>query len=283
MIYFPILAALALAGGTIFEREMLKKKSMDIKKFHVLEFFGIVVAMLPILYFFWKIDSQAFELKNIIIFCIIIVISLIANIFTFYSMKGEKVNNLEPAKMLEPLFTILLAIIFSMFFKGVYKSNTKMIIPTIIAGAALILSHVKKEHLNFNKYFLAAIVGSFFFALELVISNLILEFYSPVTFYFIRCFAIMILSWIILRPKLNRADGKLKWNILFVGAIWVVYRVAAYYGYLKIGIISTTLILMLGAIFTYILAKIVLKEKISTRNIIASAVILACVIYANFF
>ena len=71
--------------------------------------------------------------------------------------------------------------------------------------------------------------------------------------------------------------------MLAAGIIWVVYRVAAYYGYLKIGIISTTLILMLGAIFTYILAKIVLKEKISTRNIIASAMILACVIYANFF
>lgn len=283
MIYFPILAAIALAGGTIFEREMLKKRSMDIKKFHVLEFFGIVIAMFPVLYFFWKIDSQALELKNIIIFCIVIVISLIANIFTFYSMKGEKVNNLEPAKMLEPLFTILLAIVFSMFFEGVYESNTKMIIPALIAGAVLILSHVKKEHLNLNKYFLAAIVGSFFFALELVISNLILEFYSPVTFYFIRCSAIMLLSFIIFRPTLTKADGKLKWKMLAAGIIWVVYRVAAYYGYLKIGIISTTLILMLGAIFTYILAKIVLKEKISTRNIIASAMILACVIYANFF
>lgn len=283
MIYFPILAAIALAGGTIFEKEMLKKKSMDIKRYHTLEFLGIIIAMLPIIYFFWKIDAQAFELKNILIFAIVIVMSLLANIFTFYSMKGEKVNNLEPAKMLEPLFTILLAIVFSMFFDGVYESNTKMIVPSLIAGATLILTHVRKEHLNLNKYFLAAIIGSFFFALELVISNLILEFYSPVTFYFIRCFVILILSAIIFKPNLKKVDTKLKWNILFVGAIWVVYRVAAYYGYLKIGIISTTLILMLGAIFTYILAKIVLKEKISTRNIIASAMILACVIYANFF
>jgi drug/metabolite transporter (DMT)-like permease len=70
--------------------------------------------------------------------------------------------------------------------------------------------------------------------------------------------------------------------MLLVGIIWVVYRVATYYGYLKIGVISTTLILMLGTIFIYIFAKIFLKEKISTRNIIASAVILACIAYAIF-
>lgn len=282
MIYFPILAAVALAGGTIFERELLKKKSMDIKRYHTLEFLGIVIAMLPIIYFFWKFDAQALELKNILIFVLVIVLSLLANIFTFYSMKGEKVNNLEPAKMLEPLFTILLAIIFSLLFDGVYSSNTNMIIPALIAGLALILSHVKKEHLNFNKYFLAAIVGSLFFALELVVTNLILEYYSPVTFYFIRCLAIVILSMIIFRPNLTKVNTKLKWNILIVGVIWVVYRVAAYYGYTHIGIISTTLILMLGAIFTYILAKLILKERISTRNIIASAIILACIAYANF-
>ena len=40
-------------------------------------------------------------------------------------MKGDKVSNLEPAKMLEPLFTILLAIIFSLFFQGIYESNIK--------------------------------------------------------------------------------------------------------------------------------------------------------------
>ena len=67
-----------------------------------------------------------------------------------------------------------------------------------------------------------------------------------------------------------------------VGVIWVVYRVVAYYGYIKIGVVSTTLILMLGAVLTYVFAKIFLKEKISTRNIIASVIILACILYASF-
>jgi hypothetical protein len=63
MIYLPILGAIALAGGTVFEREMLKKKGMNIKKYQTLEFLGIVLVMLPFLYFFWKAESQALELK----------------------------------------------------------------------------------------------------------------------------------------------------------------------------------------------------------------------------
>jgi drug/metabolite transporter (DMT)-like permease len=282
MIYLPILASIALAGGTIFERTMLKKKSMDVGKYHTIEFLGIVIIMLPILYFFWKLDPQALELKNILIFVGVVILSIIANIFTFYSMKGEKISNLEPAKMLEPLFTILLALLFNLFFRGIYESNPKMIIPAVIAGLALILTHVKKEHLSFNKYFLAAIAGSFFFALELIVSNLILDFYSPVTFYFLRCLAIVIISIILFRPNLSKIEGKLKIKMLLIGAVWVFYRVATYYGYVKIGIISTTLILMLSVLFVYLFAKIFLKEKISTRNIIASIIILACILYANF-
>jgi drug/metabolite transporter (DMT)-like permease len=280
MIYFPILGAIALAGGTIFEREMLKKKGMDIKKYQTLEFLGIVIVMIPLIYFFWKLNSQALELKNILIFVGVVISAIIANLFTFYSMKGEKINNLEPAKMLEPLFTILLAILFSFFFQGIYEKNTKIIIPALIAGLALILSHVKREHLKFNKYFLAAIVGSFFFALELIISRLILDLYSPVTFYFLRCSAILLISFIIFRPKLSNLGTKLKLKMLLIGAIWVIYRVAIYYGYLKIGVISTTLIFMLAPIFIYTFAKIFLREKINARNIIASIIILACVLYA---
>jgi drug/metabolite transporter (DMT)-like permease len=282
MIYFPILAAIALAGGTVFEREILKRKSISIEKYLVLGALVMIVLMTPLLYFFWKIDPQALELKNIFIFILVIVSSILAHMFTFYSVKGEKINNLEPAKMLEPLFTILLALLFSVLIEGIYESNTKIILPSLIAGITLILSHVEKEHLNINKYFLAAIIGSLFFAVEVVLSMLILNFYSPITFHIIRCIGIFIFGMVIFRPKLSNVNPKIKIHLIILGVIWVVYRIITYYGYIKIGIISTTLILMLGPIFIYTFAKIFLKEKINKRNIISSVIILACVAYAMF-
>ena len=76
MIYFPILGAIALAGGTIFEREILKRKGVSVKKYQTLEFLGICIIMLPIIYFFWEFNSQALELKNILIFIGVIIISI---------------------------------------------------------------------------------------------------------------------------------------------------------------------------------------------------------------
>ena len=59
-----------------------------------------------------------------------------------------------------------------------------------------------------------------------------------------------------------------------------MYRIIVYYGYLTLGFIFTTLMIMLGPIFVYTFARIFLKEKLTWRNIIASAIIIACVLYA---
>jgi len=282
MYYIPFLGALALGAGTILEKIVLRKRKVNIKLYQTAGFLGIVLVMLPFIYFFWKLTPEALEMKNIFIFSLVILFSLVANMFTFYSMKWEKISNIEPAKMLEPLFVILLVIFFS-FLVGetIFERNTKIIIPAVIAGVALIFSHIKKHHLKFNKYFIAAIIGSFFFALELVISRLILNFYSPITFYFLRCSLIFLISIIIFRPKFEKLNSKVKWEILATGIIWFIYRIIIYYGYLNIGVIFTTLMLMLGPLFIYLFAWKFLKEKVSWRNIVAAFVIVGCVLYAT--
>jgi len=278
MIYLPILGAIALASGTILERIILRKKKIGIKLYQTSSFFAIVLAMLPFIYFFWRMESPAFGLKNILIFSLVILFSLIANLFIFYSMKWEKISKLEPARILEPLFIILLAIIFS-YFISIYDRNLKIIIPAIIAGSALIFSHIKKHHLHFNKYFLAAIAGSFFFALELVTSRLILDFYSPITFYFLRCSSIFLISLVVFRPRFSDLNTKVRWQIMVTGVIWVIYRIVIYYGYTHLGVISTTLMVMLGPVFVYLFAWKFLKEKLSWKNIVAALIIVACVVY----
>ncbi len=281
MIEIPFLGALALSIGTILERKVLKNKKIGIKLYQTASFFAIVLATLPFIYFFWKMDSGAFELTNILVFAGVIISAIAANLLVFYSLRWEKVTNLEPARILEPLFVILLAIIFSFFIEGFSERDLNLIIPALIAAIALIFPHVKRNRLEFNKYFLAAIAGSFLFALELVLSRLILDFYSPITFYFLRCLSIFLLSLIFFRPSLKSLDNKSSLLIFITGAIWVVYRVAIYFGYLRYGIIFTTLVIMLGPIFIYILANRFLKEKLNWKNILSSVIIIACVIYAT--
>jgi len=282
MIYIPIIGALALASGTILEKIVLRKRKVSIKLYQTAGFLAIVLAMLPFIYFFWKMTPQAFELRNIFIFSLVILFSIMANLFAFYSLKWEKVTNIEPARILEPLFIILLAILFSFFFATLYTRNYNVIIPALIAGLALVFSHIKKNHLKFNKYFIAAIIGSFFFALELVITRLILDYYSPISFYFLRCSAVFLISLILFRPKFSNLNKKVRFEILAIGVVWFIYRIIVYYGYLNYGVIFTTLIIMLGPIFIYIFAYKFLKEKINWKNIVAALVIIGCVVYAMF-
>jgi len=284
MIYIPVLGALASASGTILEKTVLKKRKINVGLYQTAIFLAMVIFMLPFLYFFWKLDPVAFELKNLLILALVILLSVAANLLTYFSMKWEKINNLEPAKVLEPLFVVFLAVLFSFLIsEELFERNLKIIIPAFIAGAALIFSHVKKHHLNFNKYVLAAIFGSLLFALELVTSRLILDYYSPLLFYLIRCFGIFLITFLIFRPKLTSLNKRVNLEIFITGALWVFFRIFVYYGYTHLGVIFTTLLMMLSPIFVYFFAHKFLKEKLEWRNIIASIIIVACVVYATVF
>lgn len=280
MVQIPIFGALALASGTILEKIILRRKNLDIRLYQVLSFLAIITVMLPFIWLFWHVDPRALELKNVVIFGIVILFSIIANLLTFYSMKWEKVTKLEPARIMEPLFVVLLAILFSFFVEGMYDRNASIIIPALLSSLALIFSHVKKHHLDFNKYFMAAIFGSLFFAMELVTSRLILGYYSSLTFYFIRCISIFIISLAVFHPKIKGLDKKVKWQILLVAIIWVAYRGIIYYGYVNLGVIFTTLIIMIAPVFIYIFAWKFLKEKLDWRNIVAAIIIIGSVLYA---
>jgi len=281
MIYIPLLAALALGAGTILEKLLLRKKKIGTKLYQTGSFFVISILMLPLLYFFWKLDSEAFQLKNILIFLGVIASAVLANFFYLYSIKWEKITKTEPARVLEPLFVILLVILFGLFIPGFSEPNKGILIPAIIAGIAIIFPHIKRERIKLNKYFIAALAGSLFFALELVISKLILNFYSPITFYFLRCLFVFIISYLIFKPKLNSLDKKTYFNIFIIGGVWITYRVAVYFGYLKYGIIFTTLITMIAPIIIYLLASKFLKEKLNWKNIVSSIVIISCIIYVT--
>ncbi len=281
IIYLPIFGALAFATLTLMEKIILGKKKINSQTFVSATFLATIIVMLPFIYFFWKLDAQAFELKNLFIFFLIIISSLTANLLLFFAIKWEKITTLEPAIILEPLFTILLALVFSFIFGTIlFQRNFNVIFPAIIASLALVFSHIKKHHLDFNKYFLAAIGASFFFALELVLTKLILDYYTPISFYFLRCLSIFIVAFFLFRPKLSAINTKIKWQIFVTGALWVFYRVMVYYGYIQLGVIFTTLLLLLGPVFVYAFARIFLKEKLDKRNILAAIVIIACVLYA---
>jgi len=276
MFYIPFIGALALGLSTLLEKITLRNKKILPNHFIVALFLSAVIVMAPFVYFFSQIQSQALQPLNILLFIGIVIFSILANLLSFYALKWEKLTNLEPIRLLEPLFVVLLAFAF---FRS--ERNPAVIIPSIIAALALVFSHIKKHHLDFNKYIFAGIIGSLFYAVELILTKIILPYYNPLTLYFIRCLIIFIVTAIIFHPNLiKELNKKEKLLVLLIGTFWVIFRIATYYGYLYLGVVSTTLVLMLGPVFIYIFARIFLKEKLTWRNIVATIIIVGCVLYA---
>ena len=172
MIYIPIIGAFLEGVGMVIEKKVLRKRFMNYKNYTVYGFLALVLVMLPLTYFFWQIKPQAYELLNILIFMSVILFSILANLLIFYALKREDLTEIEPIRLMQPLFTILLAFIFSFFFIT-YEGERRysILILALIASISLIATHVKKHHLVYDKYIIAALLGSFLFALELVISR----------------------------------------------------------------------------------------------------------------
>ena len=282
MFYIPIIGAFLEATGMIAEKKTLKKKNMNYKSYCIYSFLAIVIVSIPFLFFFWKLTPEALLLKNLLILLAICVIALIANLLIFYSLKRETLTEFEPISLMQPLFVILLAFILSFFMNAYSKENNLLLLVlALIASLALIAAHVRKHHLVYNKYIIAALLGSFFFAVELVLSNLILPYYSSWTFYFLRCLIILIIGWVILRPSFKKIDKQSHYLTWGVSLVWIIQRAILYWGYENLGIIYTTIVLsILSPILIFLFARIFLKEKISKRQIASAIIILICVITA---
>lgn len=269
-------------SGMVIEKKILRKHSINFKNYTVYGFLSLVLIMLPFIFFFWKVTPEAYSTVNILIFLSVILFSIFANLLIFYSLKRETVTELEPIRLMQPLFTILLAVSFSFIFDGAYaaEKNIMIIGLALIASISLIASHVKKHHLQFDKYILAALLGSFFFAVELVISRAILPYYNSLTFYFFRALSVFIITFAIFHPQIESIKPKVKLLIMLGGAIWIVYRLILYWGYISYGIVFTTILFIISPIFIYTFARIFLKEKITWRHIVSSIIIVICVVLA---
>ena len=274
MIQLPIIGSVLEAAGTILEKKVLRYKEMNFKNYTTYEFLSIVITMIPILYITWRISPEAKSLQNIFIFSFVILVATGANFLIFYSLKRENVTEFEPLWIMQPLFIVILAFIF---FEN--ERNITLLIPALIASITLIAAHVKKHHLTFDKYILAAILGSFLFAVELVASKPILQFYNPFTFYFIRCFFILVICVALFKPSGKELrNKKAALMIIAIGVMWFLYRAIIYYGYENLGIVYTTTIFILSPALMFLFAIIFLKEKPSVKQIISTILIVLCVI-----
>lgn len=279
MFYIPIIGAFLDATGTILYKKLANRHRITYKDFLVYGFLSIILVSLPLLYFFWRIDPLAGTNINLAILFLIITISIFANYFSFFAFKHRDLSKIQSIRLTLPLFTILFAFILSFFFE-VYSNerNYYVLFFAFIASLALFFSNIKKEHFTFDKYSWSMLLGSFLFAIELTLSKPLVQFYHPITFYFIRSLFIFIIVFAIFRDDLSNLKPAGKGLFLGAALFWVGYRAILYYGYGVFGIVFTTTIFILSPVLIYLSSWIFLKEKVTKRQVFSSIVIVICVL-----
>jgi drug/metabolite transporter (DMT)-like permease len=286
LLAIPFFGALSEGVGTVIEKKIVMKRNVSHRTYNTFSFMLITLLLIPIIllshYFFpnnfpVEISSQALIPINILLMFLVIAFSVAANITTFYAFKWEKMTEIEPLRLMQPLFTILLAFFI---YSSERQTQTSIIILSIIASLALIFSHIKKHHFSFNKYAISAILGSLFFAIELTLSKNILNLYPPLMFYLIRCSGIFLVSLFIFKSNPTKIKKSTWFIMALVSLIWIIYRLLLYLSYNAKGLITTTLLFILAPVFIYIFSWKYLKEQFSWRNVIASIIIILCVALA---
>lgn len=272
-----IIAACLSVAVTLLDKIALSKYKTNVSHYLIAIFIFLWLSSGLTLPWLAKIDVvRAFSLSGIAIFALLIFFAFVWNIIYYRSQQKETIQEFELIVMTLPLFTAIAAAIF---FPD--ERNWQIFFATLVAAIALILAHLRKDHLTFNKYSWLLIVAIIFMAAEAQVRKVLLDWYSPASLYFLRTGVLTVLFIFYLRPRALALTKPVWWHAAISGVLGATEMILIFYGYKELGIVMTTLILMLGPILVYLLDFVLLKEKLRPKIIAAAFVILGCIIYAG--
>lgn len=269
------IAAISNAGEVIQSKRVLKDYNMPAKTLLSLGSTLIFFVMCFLFVFWGSVDVVSLNSTYFLLFGGVILVGFIYNYLFYYSLKRGELCDVEPVAMLAPLATMLLAII-------VYpdERNLYILIPAIVASFVLAYSRIERYHFKINKYSLAMLGFVLLFAVEANLVKPLLEVFSPVALYTIRIGILSAMFLLLTKPNLKKVKKDSFWQVLLIALIVAVEYSAFYYAISSVGIVVTSLIMLLAPVLILISSRFLFKEKMTIKKAISSAIILACIVVA---
>lgn len=272
----PLIAALAQAGGVLIDKITLTRQRVELKIFIPILFVFLFFMTAVLWPWLGWISIDLFKPYYLILFFAMIIVAIIWNVFYYKGAQAEKIHDFELIVMGQPLVTILLA---SIFLQG--ERSWPIVILAIIAGLALIVSHLHREHLTFSPQMWGLIIAVVLMSVELILIDLLLAVFSPVALYAVRTGIIALFFYFYYRPHLKMVAPHHYGLIAISAALGVVQMVTKFYGFEQFGVVYTSLILILAPILVYIISTIWMHERLKARQVLAGLIILGCIVAAT--
>jgi len=271
-----ILAAIFSSGGDVTTKSILGQLKVGFKNYLPLCF--LMLAIISLLFVpagFYFHAPQAFSVSSIIISIIMILAAVTYNVLLAQSLETEPLHEYEVIVLLSPLITVILAGIFLPAERNLFT-----FLIGIVASVVLVASRFHEDHFVVSMAAKRTMLAVVLIGIEAVCTKILLEFYSPALFYFLRVTILTIIFIICYKPDFSilKKISVLKIFILssFCGVATMVLR---YYAYKNIGLVPTTIILLLAPMLTYFASYFYFQERRNfRRDLICAIAITACII-----
>ena len=275
--FTAILAAIFGAGGDITNKHLLGRLKLPHKEYlpFIFAFLTIVSLLVVRINFFFS--PQALSFWNIILLIIMIAVAAVWNVMTAKSLETEPLHEYESIILMLPLVTVILAAIFLPT-----ERNIHIFIAAIIASGALMFVRYRREHFEVTKTARQTFFAVVLIAIESVIITHLLRYYSPALLYLIRVSVITIIYFIKFKPDFRALQAKPIVKGLALDAVFGTgVMVLKYYAFRSLGLMETTIILLLTPLLTYTASYYYFVERrLFKRDLICAVVVVGCIIYA---
>lgn len=273
---FPFISALTQAGGIILDKIILTRQRVETRIFIPVLFIFLFLFSLVLTPFLGWVHWELFTPKAIGLLAAMVGLAFFWNILYYRGAQAEKVNEFELIIMAQPLVTILMA---GAVFAD--ERNWYVLIAAIAAACALFFAKFTREHLSFSKEMWGLVWAVILMSVELIVIRLLLYMISPVALYALRTGFLALAFYFYYRPHL-KVIGQSHYAFIATSAILgTIQMITKFYGFETLGIVYTSLILIMAPVLVYIASAILLHERIKIRTIISGAVILVCIIFAT--
>lgn len=275
--FSAIIASLGYAGGVLADKVILSKYKVPVLRFIPLLFVWLAVITATFLPKFGGLHPQLLNWKIVLLGIAMIVVAVLWNVFYYQGIQKENLHEFELIMLLSPLVTIMFA---ELFLPS--ERNITTFLASIVASFALIFARFKSHHLKVSKVAKRTIISMVLMSFESILLKELLSVFQPVTLYFIRTLIIAAVFMLMFKPKILQMPT-MAFGLTILSALFgVVQMVLKFYGFQNLGIIETTMILILGPFLVYIGSSVWFKEKLFKRDVAAALVVVLCILYVQF-
>ncbi len=273
-----IVASLGYGGGVLADKVILAKHKVPVLRFIPLLFIWLAVITAVFMPKFGGFKLEMFTLNSIILLIAMAVVAVLWNVFYYQGIQKENLHEFELIMLLSPLVTIMFAEIFIPA-----ERSWSVFIAGVIASLALIFARFKSHHLKVSRVAKRTMLAMVLMSFESILINELLGVFSPVALYFVRTFIIALVFTLVFKPKVLKMPTMAFGLTILSAMLGVIQMVLKFYGFQNLGIVETTMILIMGPFLVYIMSSIWFKEKLFKRDVAAAMVVVLCVLYVQFW